>query len=191
MSLSKADLLLHPIRGRILMVLSRRQMSTRQIAQALPDVSQASVYRHVGILTEAGVLTVAREVPVRGLVERFYVFNEDKGYVRHEEIEEPDLDDYLRYFQVFVDDLMQHYRLYSAHPDANPKRDGVGFWGEILYLTRQERDDLITQIHAVSQEFHNHEPRADRLRFYAGHVLLPEGGRGTDSDPAPADESGD
>lgn len=173
---TKLDLVLHPIRGRIIMVISRRQMTTRQIAQAMPDVSQASVYRHIALLAEAGILRVAEEIPVRGLIERVYALDEEAALVRHHEISGATSDDYLRYFQHFMDDLMQSYRLYSAGENADPKRDGVAFWGEILYLTRQERDEAVEELRAVTRKYQDRTPQPDRLRYYIGRVFVPESG---------------
>lgn len=176
MALTKLDLVLHPIRGRIIMVISRRQMTTRQIAQAMPDVSQASVYRHVSLLASAGILRVVEEIPVRGLIERVYALDEEAALVRHHEISGATSDDYLRYFQHFVDDLMQSYRLYSDQENADPKRDGVAFWGEILYLTRQERDQAVEELRAVTRKYQDRTPQPDRLRYYIGRVFVPESG---------------
>ncbi len=174
MSLSKADLLLHPIRGRILMVLARRRMTTRQIAHALPDISQASVYRHVAVLAEAGVLQVVEEIPIRGVIERVYAFDEDAALVRPDEMTTAAPDDYLRYFQMFVDDLMQIYRRYAGQENAHPNRDGVAFWGEILHLTREERREVGEELRSVTRKRRDNEPRPDRLRYYIGRVFIPD-----------------
>src|SRR6185312_13615775 len=67
------ELLLHPVRLRIVHALSGgRTVTTAQLCARMPDVSQATVYRHVGLLTDAGILEVAGEQRVRGFVERSY-----------------------------------------------------------------------------------------------------------------------
>ena len=72
--MASADLLLHPVRLRIVKAfLGDRALTTRQLAAELPDVPAASVYRHVGRLAEAGVLHVVSERRVRGITERTYM----------------------------------------------------------------------------------------------------------------------
>ena len=61
------DLLLHPIRIRIIQaLLDGSALTTKQLKLQLTDVPSASLYRHVAMLADAGVLVVTGERPVRG-----------------------------------------------------------------------------------------------------------------------------
>lgn len=64
------DVVSHPVRLRILHEVADRERTTAQLREALPDVAPATLYRHVGALLEAGVLTVVAERRVRGATER-------------------------------------------------------------------------------------------------------------------------
>ena len=56
------DLLLHPVRLRIVQAfLGDRALTTAQLAAELSDVPTGSLYRHVALLTKAGVLHVVAE----------------------------------------------------------------------------------------------------------------------------------
>ena len=73
MSTPRAELLLHPVRIRIMqLAASAPDLTARQLADALPDVPPATLYRHLGRLVEAGLLTVIEERPVRGATEKVY-----------------------------------------------------------------------------------------------------------------------
>ena len=173
-ALSKPDLILHPIRGRILATLARREMTTRQIARALPDVSQASVYRHVTMLTEFGLLKVVREIPARGMVERVYAFELADGYLQATDLENATPEDFLRYFKNFSEGIVGLFRRYSNHPNASPQKDGVSFKGEILYLTPQEREQVFTALYEATKQFRDNGPAPDRTRFYISRILIPD-----------------
>ena len=57
--MASADLLLHPVRLRIVQAfLGDRALTTAELGTELPDVPPASLYRHVGVLVEGGVLAV-------------------------------------------------------------------------------------------------------------------------------------
>src|SRR5262249_24220554 len=59
---TSADLLLHPVRLRILQTfLGDRTLTTSDLQAELPDVPPASLYRHVARLVGAGVLVVVDE----------------------------------------------------------------------------------------------------------------------------------
>src|SRR4051812_49625002 len=60
--MATADLLLHPVRLRLVQAfLGDRTLTTADLRAALPDVAPATLYRHVGVLAGAGVLAVAGE----------------------------------------------------------------------------------------------------------------------------------
>ena len=64
--MASADLLLHPVRLRIIKAfLGDRALTTGQLATELADVPPGSLYRHVALLTRAGVLQVVAERRVR------------------------------------------------------------------------------------------------------------------------------
>ena len=82
-----ADLVLHPVRLRILQAfLGDRALTTGELRDELPDVPAASLYRHVARLVDAGVLSVVAERRVRGAVERTYVLRTSAASVRMDEL---------------------------------------------------------------------------------------------------------
>ena len=57
--MTTADLLLHPVRLRIVQAfLGDRALTTSDLAAELADIPPASLYRHVARLVDAGVLAV-------------------------------------------------------------------------------------------------------------------------------------
>ena len=68
----KADIILHPVRLRILVALGGTKLTAQQLVRLLPDVPQTTLYRQLNLLTRHGVLEVAEERRVRGTVERVY-----------------------------------------------------------------------------------------------------------------------
>lgn len=76
-----SDVLLHPIRWRIMQRVLGRELTTTDLKRDLPDVPTTSLYRHVAALIDAGYLTVVRERRVRGATERTLTL--DQGKVGH------------------------------------------------------------------------------------------------------------
>lgn len=76
---SKAlNLILHPVRLRIIQALVRRERNTQHIADALPDVPVSSLYRHIRLLLESGYIEVASTRSVNGIEEKTYRTSETK-----------------------------------------------------------------------------------------------------------------
>lgn len=66
------DALLHPVRWRIVQALGRRPLTARELLERLPGIPQATLYRHIPPLVDAGLIEVLEQQQVRGAVERTY-----------------------------------------------------------------------------------------------------------------------
>jgi DNA-binding transcriptional ArsR family regulator len=94
------DLILHPVRLRILVALAGgKGMTPLQIADQLRDIPQASLYRHISRMLKLKVLKVVEERPVRGTMEKVYALNEAAGSLfTSEALAEMSKDDHMRFF---------------------------------------------------------------------------------------------
>ncbi len=126
MSHSKADLILHPIRMRILVAVAGKQMTAQQLASALPDVAQATLYRHINRLAKGGALTVVKERPVRGTVEKVYALDQQGAWLGAADVENFSKDDHIRTFTAFVASLLGDFGQYVASTEKpDLAADGV------------------------------------------------------------------
>ena len=63
------ELLLHPVRLRVVHALSGgRTLTTAQLRARMPDVSKATMYRHISLLALGGILEVDGEERVGGTI---------------------------------------------------------------------------------------------------------------------------
>lgn len=84
-STATVDLLLHPVRWRIVQHAMGREVTTTDLKRELPEVAPTTLYRHVAALIDAGYLTVIREQRVRGATERTVTFHQTTpGVGEHE-----------------------------------------------------------------------------------------------------------
>lgn len=66
------DLLIHPVRIRVLSALSRCPLTTSELDAEIPDVPRSSLYRHIRLLRDEGVIEEEARVPAGGAPERRY-----------------------------------------------------------------------------------------------------------------------
>ena len=85
MNLTKADLILHPVRLRILQTLAGDELTTQEIADRLGDIPKSSIYRHVKLLLAEGMVAVAAARLVNGIQEKTYRLAQ-RPFVNAEEI---------------------------------------------------------------------------------------------------------
>src|ERR1043165_2408964 len=131
-----AELVLHPVRIRVLRAIAGRRRTTRELVEDLPDVPQASLYRHLAALTRAGVLEVAEERKVRGTVERVYVL--PGGSVAPADFSRATPEDHRRYFTAFVSSLLSDFARYTSREDVDLAADGAGYQQAVLHLDDAE-----------------------------------------------------
>ena len=101
--MTSADLLLHPVRLRIVQAfLGDRALTTTELRAELPDVPAASLYRHVARLVDAGALGVVSERRVRGALERTYILRAAAARIGVGELEQMTVDEHRQAFIAFV-----------------------------------------------------------------------------------------
>jgi AcrR family transcriptional regulator len=179
-----ADLLLHPVRLRIVEAfLGDRALTTSALAAELADVPPASLYRHVARLVNAGVLAVVAERRVRGALERTYVLRLTAATVGLDEVAAMSADDHRQAFMAFVAGLLGDFDRYLARGDIDLLRDGVGYRMAGLWLDDAEYAELLRELTRVLQPRLANPPRPGRKRRILGSVLLP----GSEAGPRPVD----
>jgi len=171
-----ADLLLHPVRLRIVQAfLGDRALTTSQLSAELSDVPAASLYRHVARLVSAGVLQVVAERRVRGAVERTYVLRLAAARVGIADVEAMTTDDYRQMFMAYTAGLLGDFDRYLQRGDVDFLRDGVAFAIEGLWLDDAEFAGMMRDLYRVLQPLRANAPRAGRRRRLLASVLLPAG----------------
>jgi hypothetical protein len=169
-----ADLLLHPVRLRIVKAfLGDRALTTTQLAAELDDVPPGSVYRHVGLLTRAGVLHVVAERRVRGTLERTYALRLAAARVHPAEVAAMSTDQQAQAFLAFVAGMLTDADRYLAGPAPDPVRDGADYRVAGLWLTDAEFAEFVRDLAAVALPRLANAPADGRRRRLLYTVLLP------------------
>ncbi|MBO2456217.1 helix-turn-helix domain-containing protein [Actinomadura violacea] len=173
--MTTADLLLHPVRLRILQTLiGAGELTTAQLRERIPDVPPATMYRHVAALAQAGILEVAGERPVRGTVERSYRVRQEKALVDEDARAAMTKDDHRRAFAVFAGAVLADFDRYLSRDDADPPREGVLYRQGAVYVTEEEFADLVDELEAVVARRARTGPGDGRARHIISLVLVPD-----------------
>jgi hypothetical protein len=169
-----ADLLLHPVRLRIVQAfLGDRALTTSQLSAELSDVPAASLYRHVARLVDADVLQVVGERRVRGAVERTYVLRLAAARVRLDEIAVMTAADHRQMFMAFTAGLLADFDRYLQRPGFDLVRDGVAYAIDAMWLDDAEYREMMLEIYQVLQPRRANAPKNGRKRRIIASVLLP------------------
>jgi DNA-binding transcriptional ArsR family regulator len=169
-----SQLLVHPVRLRIIHAMSGgRAMTTSQLCQRIPDVSKATVYRHVSLLADGGILTVDGEQRVHGAVERHYRLHRARAVIDADTAASASLDDHRHAFAAAMASLSAEFNAYLDRDQADPTADLVGYRQHAIWLSPAERADLIEKMRAAIMPHIGHAPSPERQQHLLSPILFP------------------
>ena len=174
---ASADLLLHPVRLRVVQAfLGDRTLTTADLREELPDDPVASLYRHVGLLADAGVLEVTGERKVRGAAERSYRLVVEAASV--DDAAGLTAEEHGRAFTTFVAALLADFQRYLDRAGADGAlpdllADRVGYRQLAVWVTDDEFDELAAELASVLRPRMAHRPDGTRRRRLVSTVHLP------------------
>lgn len=174
MAQDQADLLLHPVRLRILLALGQnREMTAQQLGESLADIPQATLYRHLQRLLAGGVLYVARERQARGAVEKVYALREGAANLSLTDVATMSREDLMRIFTTFVGVLLGDFSRYLRREDLDVVADNLSFRQVPLYMNAEEHEQFIAHLAAAINEVYENGPASGRRRYLYTVIRFP------------------
>jgi DNA-binding transcriptional ArsR family regulator len=173
-TLDSAALILHPVRMRIILAFGRGIPLTAQgLADLLPDVARATLYRHLSILVDGGVIEVVAEQRVRGAVERTYALRHGFASLSKEDLEAASREDHLRYFASFAASLLDEYARYLQRDHIDLAADGVAYREATVYLTDEEAADMARELWSAVADRVGAEPAPGKRPRTLAFISIP------------------
>ena len=168
------ELILHPIRIRIVQAaMDGAAITTSDLCASMPDVSKATMYRHVALLVEGGLLKVVGEERVRGAVERSYRLEHTRAVLNTLKVAAMSTDDHRRGFAAAVTSLLAEFEVYLDRDGADPFSDGVSYRQFVLWLSQAEKAELIEEVFAAIRARSAAGPASGRQRHLVSTILFP------------------
>ncbi|WP_410513177.1 helix-turn-helix domain-containing protein [Paenibacillus sp. BR2-3] len=172
---SKADLILHPIRMRIIQSLALGgRRTTQQLVRELDDIPQATMYRHLNKLLKAGILQVAEENKIRGAIEKVYYLAHGADDLTPSDVTEQSSGEHMTLFLKFISSLIGDYSQYLRQKHYDLFQDGISFRQVHLHLNDGEYAALLGEIRQIMQKHAENEAGGDRRRRMISTIVIPE-----------------
>lgn len=150
-----------------------RILTTSQLRERMPDVSKATMYRHVGLLADGGILEVDGEQRVGGTIERRYRLRQPRPAIDADATAAASLEDYRRAFAVSMAALLGEFNAYLDRDHADPTADAVGFRQHSIWLSQDERAELIGAMRSALVPQLKNEPAPGRRQHLLSPILFP------------------
>ena len=172
--MDSVELLLHPVRLRIVHAMTGGQaVTTAELCDRLPDVSKATIYRHVGLLADGGILDVVDERRIRGAVERTYRLHRERATIDPDAAANASKEDHRNVFAIAMATLLTEFNAYLDRADADPATDPVGYRQHAIWLSETELADLNGKLRAAIVPTLTNAPAPGRTQYLLSPILFP------------------
>lgn len=182
------DLIMNPTRMRIIQFMMLHQHGTAtEIGSDLSDVSQASIYRNIKILLDAGVLEVISETPVRGTVEKTYAMNMEFG----KDVGQQEGEQLIKQALLSILASFDHY--FEENPVVDPVKAVICLSSATLLINEEEFMDIAMGYQKLIEPYLNNKPgngRKERMMTIISSPTITSGSSVNNVEKNNDDQSG-
>ena len=173
MGISKAELIIHPVRLRIMQTLVDGPKTTSEISEGLPGVPKSSIYRHLKLLLDGKMIEVAEVNIVQGIVERVYKLIQAPRLMS-QDMTEVSADDHLRYFVSYIVTLIQGFEEYITSVDRPDfETDMAGYTETTFWATDEELRAFISSLNEALAPLAQISPGKGRRKRKIAVIMHP------------------
>lgn len=174
MSATKADLITHPLRARILAALMGRQLTTGQIAALLPDIPLPSLYRHLKTLLDGGAVQVVEEVRVNGALTKVYTPVSGMTRLSPQDIKDVGKAEHIQYFTTFLNTLGQTFQTALERSEDAEHTAQISASVRPLHLAPDEVSLFKKELGDFLRSWEERSAPTKRKRFLLSMTLFPD-----------------
>jgi DNA-binding PadR family transcriptional regulator len=167
-------MVMHPVRIKIISYINQKGAATTQeIAKLNSDIPPATLYRHINKLCNDGIIEVAKENKINGILEKVYQMKENPLAEFTEILETNNAEQLMNLFYSFTLMLLSDFQKYTARQNVNITEDGVGFNSAHLYLSDEELAEMMEELRSNIVKRAVNEPSKIRKLRKVSLVLVP------------------
>jgi len=138
------EVMLNPVRMRIIQELSSTQsMTTTEICEKISDVPRTTMYRHINILLDNGILSVISEKKIRGSLERTLALNIGE-ITKHNTLENASQN-----ALAFLMNRYARFHNYFSGENPDPAKDKIFLNNTVLMMDNNEFDQFLLDMRGL------------------------------------------
>jgi hypothetical protein len=170
---ARADLVLHPVRVSIVREFSDgRQLTSQEVAEALPDLPAATLYRHISLLVDGGVLRVAGMRRARGAPERVLELVSTAVLFSGQDFRKFTRAEMRRYFTAFMAALLDAGERYIS--SRGSKGDELRYRFEVGHMSDEEFAEFLVDRDALFARVMARPPSPERRPRTIAVLVVPQ-----------------
>ena len=157
-------------RQRIIQVIMiKKEATSAEIGEELPDIPRASLYRHIKVLLDAEIITVIKEEFKRGSMEKTYAIEPQRPYDDTNE-------EYNSLIQSALMGLQGEFYRYFNGENPDPQRDLLTVGSASLMMSDDEMMEFIKSYGELIQRYMPNKATEGRRVRKVTFVISPNEG---------------
>lgn len=169
----KLDLMYHPVRIRIIRLLSLKTLTTKEIGDELSDVPTGTLYRQVKLLYDGHFLEVVKTVPKRGTVEKYFRLKKGSTDVKASDSATLSIDTLITQFRFFTESINNDYIQYLETRSHSKEPHPISYNQYILNLTVEERNEFYRKLIELLDEFDHRDKKEGQKAWLVSSIVIP------------------
>ena len=150
------DACMNSTRQRIMQVIMiKKEATSAEIGEELPDIPRASLYRHIKVLLDAEIIVVVKEESKRGSIEKTYAIATKMPY-------EDNNQEYNSLIQSALMGLQGEFHRYFNGVNPDPNRDLLTVGSASLMMSDEEMMEFISAYGQLVQRYLSNKPSGSR-----------------------------
>lgn len=146
------DACMNSTRQRIIQVIMiKKEATSAEIGEELPDIPRASLYRHIKVLLDAKIITVVKEEFKRGSMEKTYAIAPQMPYDNTNE-------EYNSLIQSALMGLQGEFYRYFNGENPDPQRDLLTVGSASPMMSDEEMMEFIKAYGELIQRYMSNKP---------------------------------
>ncbi len=175
--MKKVELILHPVRFRILQTIDGGALTTQQIADEMIDVPKSSIYRQLKLLLDGEMIEIAETKIVNGIQEKTYRLAQ-KPYLSAGDMALLSGEEHIHFFTIYIMNVLREFADYVQRSEAETGNidmlsDRVGYTEAVVYATKAELDVLQSELNAAVMKLAGNESGNGRSRHKFAIITHP------------------
>lgn len=181
MALARVELIIHPVRLRILQALGTGPKTTAQIAAELKDVPISSLYRHLRLLLEGEMIGIHETRIVRGIQEKRYELAQAPR-VRQEDLDGLSAEEHMRFFATYLVTLLQGFGQYlETAKKVDYGADRTGYTEVEIQASDEEFDAVSKKLNEAIIPLLQNKPALNRRLRKLAIITFPLRSKGEEN----------
>ena len=168
----RLDAVVHPVRLRILRALTERPSTVAALVEALGDVPQSSVYRHLKVLRDEGFVEPDPEARGEGREQVFALAR--SAHLSADDVRGIGGEAHVQAFMTYVMGLAQEFAGWAGdRPSIDMGAERAGYNEVSFWATPEEFDAMVGALNAAIIPLLNRGPAPGRVHHKLATITFP------------------